>query len=1437
MNHTMKHLLASLALYCMLAPASQAVAPIRTLRFEHLSVDQGLAQESVLAIVQDRDGFMWFGSQAGLSRFDGYRVVVYRHELDNPKSLVNNWIRVLHVDARGDLWIGTDGGIDRFDPNTNSFIHYFPHEAVRRGNGNRHIRAITDDGAGGLWVATSDGLQHLNTSTGKFTVWHNVPGDPASLANDQVNALAVDAGGRLWVGTATGLASLAPGARSFVHHPAFDGDLRYNAVQALTVDAQQTLWIGSMGGLERSKGDVRAAGGPIERRRLGEATGLRPGVIASLYEDSDGSIWVGSFADGLYRWDPRAARFQSHRHLADDAHSVADNRISALYRDRVGTLWVGTWFAGVSRVDLNSGGFSRIMRQPDFPGALSGNKVRSILDDGSGKLWLGMNSGLNHYDPLTGMARVYRHDPNNPNSLASMAVGGLARDREGGLWIGGDSGLTRFDPASGRFARLSLGDPDSDKVRGMVADRAGQIWVATRGGLHKVDPATRRITNYRHNVADPGSLSDNVVRPILEDRAGRFWVGTFDGLDLMDRAAGTFRHFRHNPNDPASLSHDEVHYLLEDSKGALWVGTAGGLNRMRIDARGKISFQRYTVRDGMSDDAVAAILEDNAGFLWVSTNTGISRLEPLTGKWRNYSAVDGTIEGAYFDCSALRAPDGTLYFGGFNGVTAFNPRAITDNRIPPRALVTGFQILNQPVELARPGLVKGPVERARAITLAASDSVFSLEFSGLHYAAPQRNRFAYQLEGFDREWVDTGAGKRFATYTNLDPGTYTFRVKAANKDGVWGVPGDPLAITILPPVWKTWWFRTMATLMLLGCAWLAYRGRMSGLRRQKALLERQVRARTEEIEQQNHLLERQKRELEAERLEADRQRAEAERRRADAERQKEEVQRQKENVEQAHRDISVLSERLSLAKRRAEDATRQKSEFLANMSHEMRTPLAGVIGMLGFALRDAKLQPATREQVVRGQANARSLLAIINDLLDFSKIEAGKLVLEHIDFSLEDMIETVASLFEEQAESQSVEFAIELGDGLPRFLVGDPTRLRQVLVNLVGNAFKFTRQGKVTLRVERAAPDQTANGVNLIRFSVQDTGIGIAPDALARLFQKFEQADSTTTRRYGGTGLGLAICRQLVLLMGGTVSAESTEGVGSTFSVILPLADGVAPPPVPVVTLVPHSHRLRVLCAEDFPTNQIIIRTMLEDLGHYADVVPNGVLAVAACARTDYDLILMDGRMPEMDGASATRLIRAGGPPEAPVRDPGLMIVALTANASEEDRARYLAVGMDDFLTKPIDESALYAQLGNAVVRQLARGVALAPMPPQGPSTSDLDAMFGVMTGAPQQAGNAAGAPDEALQRRIRAAFAADVPARRAELEAAIGTGDRDAAARLLHGMKGSAGHLRATALQALCGELEAAADAGEWSTLDSALPRLYAMLDDYDTVQTDLWR
>ncbi|MFC0250830.1 hybrid sensor histidine kinase/response regulator [Massilia consociata] len=1393
--------------------ASAATAPA-TLRFEHLSVREGLAQESVLAVVQDRDGFMWFGTQDGLSRFDGYRVVNYRSTPGKPRTLSNNWVRVLHLDRHGRLWIGTDGGLNLYDPATQSFTAFVPNEAGRRGNGNRRINAIVGDGRDGLWIGTSDGLQHFDTALRRFTTWHHEKGNERSLSDDNVAALALEADGRLWIGTAGGLDSLTPDRSRIVHHPS-GLSARHNPVHALTADGEGRLWVGRLGGLERHTLRGAQAG---QVRRFSTADGIVPSWITTLYRDAANEIWVGTHDNGLYRWRGAADRFESHRHAVTDRHSLGDNQVSALYRDRLGTFWAGTWHAGVSRVDLGSGGFTRIVRRDFSPDTLADNKARALLADGS-KLWVGTATALNHIDPATGATTVYRHDPHDPNSLIDTLVGALARDRQGRLWIGSRTGITSFDPRARRFVRQTLpGDADANNVRALMAGSDGGIWIATRGGLHRLDPDTRKVESYRHAPAKSASLADDVIRPMLQDRRGRMWIGTFDGLDLMDRASGRFRHFRHNPYDADSLSNDEVHALFEDSRGDVWVGTAVGLNRMVTAADGSVSFVRYTTRDGLVNDAVAAILEDGDGRLWISTNGGISCFDPASNRWRSYTAADGITEGAFFDSAALRGADGTLYFGGFNGITAFDPRAIRDNRVPPRPVITGLQIFNQPVEQALPGLLKGPVEHAEAVTLPAGATVFSLEFSALHFAAPELNRFAYRLDGFDKDWIKVDASKRFATYTNLDPGTYVFRVRAANKDGVWNDQVAALAITISPPTWGTPWFRAAAVLLLATLAYATVRMRLSSLRRQKEQLARQVSARTEQVEQQNRMLERQTQELRD---------------------QEQRVRQQSNELARAYRALQENEEFLRHAKQRAEDATRQKSEFLANMSHEMRTPLAGVIGMLGFALRDAGLREATRDQILRGQANAQALLTIINDLLDFSKIEAGKLSIENIDFDLHGAIRSVASLFEEQAAAKRLAFDVSLAPDVPRFVVGDPTRLRQVLVNLVGNAFKFTQAGSVAVEIELREEDQIrGDGWNMVRFTVRDTGIGIPADALPRLFQKFEQADATTTRRYGGTGLGLAICRQLVALMGGHIGVNSLEGKGSTFSVLLPLAAGVEPPHLEHAEPASHTHRLRILCAEDFPTNQIIVRTMVEEMGHQVDIAENGVQAIAACARARYDLILMDGRMPEMDGATATRLIRAGGTPEARVLDQHLMIVALTANASDEDRARYLACGMDAFLTKPIDECALSQQIGRAIERQLARGVPLVPMPARvDPASAQpspmaaLDAMFGLAPAGAAPAPDTPAAPvnpgrrSDDLKARLRAAFVADLPRRRAELDAALDAGDMEAAGRVLHGLRGSAATLGETALEALCADLEAAADANRRERLMAGMMRLRVQL------------
>nr|WP_315400263.1 ATP-binding protein [uncultured Duganella sp.] len=537
--------------------------------------------------------------------------------------------------------------------------------------------------------------------------------------------------------------------------------------------------------------------------------------------------------------------------------------------------------------------------------------------------------------------------------------------------------------------------------------------------------------------------------------------------------------------------------------------------------------------------------------------------------------------------------------------------------------------------------------------------------------------------------------------------------------------------------------------------------------------------------------------------------------------------------------VQERTAQLTEAKEHAEVVSRHRIDFLSAMSHDIRTPLAGVIGMIKFAMRDQSVRGRTEEYLRIGLQNSESLLAILNDILDFSKIDAGRLSIETVDFDLIALIDDAIGILQGQADAKSLLLRSDLALDLPRFVRGDPTRLRQILLNLLGNAIKFTDRGEVRLD---ATALTSADGHATVCFDVTDTGPGIPAHTLPRLFQKFEQADHSTTRRYGGTGLGLAICKELVELMGGSIGAESRVGVGSTFSVTLPLAPGAQPAadPLKLPRKEHHAYRLRVLCAEDVRTNQIIVGTLLENMGHDIRIVENGLQALHALSTAAYDLVLMDGRMPMMDGEQAARLIRDGGSEDYRVLDPGIPIIALTANASDHDRARYLAVGMDGFLSKPVDERLLYDQIEKTIALHLSRGRPLRATDAARLAAARgaaLDQQFGVGQQAP--AGPAAASPPDpaAVQimplaglshqhmQRITQAFLEEAPRRMETARAAVIAGNTGAAAAAIHALKGSAGYLSSTHLHTLCSEMESAASAGQLVEVADMLPDVEAAL------------
>ncbi|MET3131461.1 signal transduction histidine kinase/ligand-binding sensor domain-containing protein/CheY-like chemotaxis protein [Oxalobacteraceae bacterium GrIS 1.11] len=1465
---------------CWLALLAQAclAAPPKNLRFEQFGIEQGLPHELVQTMLQDRQGFMWIGTQSGLVRYDGARVTFYRHNADKPGSLTNPWVTALYEDGHGRLWVGTrGGGLQRYDPASESFTPYTRQPADSRDGGGLQISAIKGDGGSGMWLATTDGLSHFNPERGEFTALRHDAAQAGSLGHNTVTALAPDRQGNLWLGTAHGLERLPGGAAQFEHHRLDSEaapDPKRNDIHALLLDRDGALWIGTAAGLE-----VWPATGP--KRRFGAAEGLAAGAIETLYQDRDGAVWLGTQDDGLKRWDAGAEHFLTYHNESGDPHSLADNRVVALLQDRSGSLWVGTWNRGTSRVDLAGGGFERYVHLADDPHSLGAGRIQGLAADGKGGIWLGTSSdGLNRLDKASGAIDGFRHQAGDPGSLSHDTVRAVQVNAEG-VWVGTAGGLDLLDPVSGRFThfRHDPADPNSissNQVYTLAFDRAGILWVGTTdGGLNRFDPLSRQFQRFPHKAQEADSLSNSWVAQILDDSHGNLWVGTFGGgLDRLDRQSGRFQHFRHDDKDAGSLSHDTVTRIMEDRSGTVWVGTTSGLNRMERQADGGVRFKRYSVRDGLENDVVVDIEQARDGKLWLGTNAGLSRFDTRRGIFRNFTAVEGLIDGTYMVGGGFSDPDGTLYFGGTRGVTAFRPEAIRDNPTTPQVAITDFLIFNQSVRGGyRPDgfQMMGAVTEAKALTLSYLHSVFSLEFAALHYADPRHNRYAYMLEGFDRNWVYADAEHRVATYTNLEPGTYLFRVRAATKDGEWNELGASMAITITPPFWKTWWFRLAAVALLLGGAVLAYRTRIRRFARQQKLLERQVVKRTAEADAARQRLLNmtdglpltvvQYREapdgergyvfvgknvqdvlgISAAEILADqsgRWRHVIEEDRAATEA----------IVEHAfeHRLAFEFHQRIRIGERirwiythavpsRLADGSWVWNGFWMDVSEtrEQAEQLRVARDTAEAATQSKSLFLANVSHEIRTPMNAiigLSHLALKTELSvkqrDYlAKIHnAGTALLGIINDILDFSKIEAGRLDIERASFQLEQVTQNLITVLGHKVAGKGLRLlfeisEAVPATLIGDSLRL---GQIFTNLVSNAVKFTEHGDIVVRgelleavgnqvklkFSVRDNGIGMTAPQRDRLFHAFTQADDSISRKYGGTGLGLSICKTLIELMGGSIWAESAPGIGSTFHFTAWFGlDAGVARPARPPARHYRFDGLRVLLAEDNVVNQQIAEELMSIAG----------ISVTVAG----------------DGAQAVEKLRAGPPfdvvlmdlqmPEtdgyaatAAIRaDPALRhlpIIAMTAYAMNEERQRCLDAGMNDHIAKPIDPDLLFDILARWGGRQEC---AEPTMVPPG-DTAALPAVAGLDTAAALRrlGGN------HAFYRKVLARFKADQAGLSERIGALLAAGQAEAAGRAAHSVCGAAANIGATALADAARELEAAIEAGR---ADAALLRALA--------------
>jgi signal transduction histidine kinase/ligand-binding sensor domain-containing protein/DNA-binding response OmpR family regulator len=1220
-------------------------------KYEYFNINNGLPNNTVWSIVQDRFGYLWFVTSNGLVKYDGYSMKVFRSDPDDSLSLDNRIINFVYEDKSGSLWVGSRTGLNLFDRKLESFKQY---------RGLNSLRTMSEDIAGNLWTASdqiiylfdkrkdtfrsfsfpdttvriyalksksTDSSFYLGTSEGLYTFEPN-----SSAFKKYSNVIGVGAiysiyetsDGTIWLGCDKGLASFNPQNNQINILPGIP-----LPVKVMIEDQDGFLWCYAGSQIWATTGNEMV----IVNLRTKEYKRMNHDIIMSMCIDHSGVLWLGTGWEGLFKWDKKKWKFKSHINTAGNDFEK-DNFVWKVYIDKNDILWLGTK-NGLDKIDRKTGA----TKHYNF----NNNEIKVIHDDGSGYLWLGtLKQGLIRFNPITESVKYFSPDPNDSTSLSSDHVFCILTDHTGVMWVG-----TRYE------------------------------------GLNRFDKKTEKFKQYKANPEIPGSISDNAIFDFIEDRNGYLWIGTDYGLNRYDRKTDTFIAPEMNRADPYF---NNATSAFEDSKGNIWQSTF--FNGLYLYDKEKFtSIKNYTEKDGLAQNTIANIKEDKSGNLWIKTFNGISKFDPGTETFRNYDASDGLPEDMTRAFYTFQNSDGEIYFGSTNGYFSFYPDSIKDDPTPPKVVILSLSLFNRPEEILEyDGIISGIKE----INLPYNHNDLRFDFAALHFGEPSKNKYKYILENFDNDWVDAGT-QRNATYTNLSPGEYTFRVIACNRDGVWSTgsfgneEGASIKLIISPPFWATWWAYSFYVI-LLGSV-------LYGIRRYE--------------------------------------------------------------MNRVNLKNRVKLDEVKLKEK--EETDRMKSRFFANISHEFRTPLTLILGpiqkwrersdvMNSPAIYGGVKEPPTpteglqsikkkddelHKDLTMAERNAQHLLSLVNQLLDLSKLEAGKLTLQALKGDIVSFVKGVSMSFESLAERKGIQLKFT-SEKEEIELYFDKDKMAKILTNLLSNAFKFTGEGgeiKVIIS-EPALPSgrlvsesqgniemlKQVQHKELIAITIKDTGIGISEEELSKLFDRFYQVDSSHTREHEGTGIGLALTKELVELHHGNIKVKSKVDIGSEFIVELPVGrehlkddeiveDSKEPDKeimidetvytTPVSELIKESSieeedKTIILVVEDNADVREYIKDSLGSNFHIEEA-SNGELGVEKAKEIIPDLIISDIMMPRMDGNELTRRIKNDE------RTSHIPVILLTAKSEQESKLEGLETGADDYLTKPFDTKELKVRIRNLI--------------------------------------------------------------------------------------------------------------------------------------------
>ncbi|CAM2065639.1 Response regulator [Sulfidibacter corallicola] len=1233
------------------------------LRFSHYTLDDGLGGSRVFDIFCDRRGFVWIATDDGLHRFDGQEFIVFRAAVGDPDAIGASHVRKLGEEPSGDLWIATRGaGLNRMDHRTGKCRTYRHDPDLANSISHDDLYDLHVSPSGSVWVGSvNGGLDRFDPHTETF---EHI--DLAGLRGDRSDPVSVlsvheDRAGILWIGTQNdGLWRWHPETDElhvFPTDPGEVGSIGDRDIVSLHEDRSGSIWVGTYkAGLHRIDPDS------LQVTRF-EAVKPAFGMITGMVDGPKGCLWIATYKAGLVRLDPKTGAIRSFSYEPGNPTSIIANELMAIGLDHSGAVWVGTEGYGASRVDLNQKPFENYIHLEASP-KLDELTITDVIRDRDNRIWFGYRkNGIGIFDPERTRFEHLSTESKGPLALAHNDVRALAIDAKGLVYIGYENhGIERLNPENGARNRYTH-DPkvaDSlsyDRVTALLPDEPGAMWVGTYGGgLNHMDTETGSFTRFRSDKNDPTAFPGGVVMTLYRDRSGHLWIGTLGkGLIRFLPERTAFERFTKNPGTPGTISNNDILALHETADGALWIGTyGGGLNRRDPDDG---RFRQWTSRNGLPSDMVFDMLEDPAGNLWFGSVGYLVKFDPVTEAIETYDKSDGILPVAFSQNVSITDAAGRLYFGGGNTFCRFRPDRIGLSDYQPPVTFTDISLAGKSITRA-PNMphaiaLQAPLETlpsaTEALTLSHEQRMVRFDFTALHFTQPEHLRYRYRMDGFDKQWIETDATQRNATYTNLDAGDYRFRVQATNEDGVWSERSAQMRLSVLPPIWLTWWAKllyalTVATLVAIY------------LFQQRAKLEGQRHIANQEKEIARHAR------------------------------------------ESAEKDRMLASEAQKVAARLGQ-LNKLKDEFLANTSHELRTPLQGIIGLTESLIDGAagKLARGIADNLQLVVAEGHRLAHLVDDLLDFSQLRHRVLDLRIEPVDLRAAVDLVLTLTRPRIRDRPLMLVNEVPADFP-MVAADENRLQQIVHNLVGNAVKFTDTGKVSIRAEQC--DGSAH------ISVQDTGIGIPHDKWETIFNSFEQLDGSATRARGGTGLGLSISRALIEQQGGHIGVHSVPNQGSTFTFTLPLATdiqtgrSVVAPQLPVVitadgqedgTVQPVAEPvgLHVLVVDDEPVNRRVLQNHLLTHGYRVTTVGDGhqALETLQSPDPDIDLILLDVMMPGVTGYEVCRTIRESH------RLQEMPVIFLTAKTGLTDLVAAFRLGANDFLAKPVSKEELLARI------------------------------------------------------------------------------------------------------------------------------------------------